>query len=115
MIGHNGLEEGLKTKKALVVADDTEAMIAELNTAMDQLDETMFGCGIETVAVNHQRTRKWSGLAHTLAAGESLAAAFRCDHLMRTLTDKAAEPRTTKGIVPKPHPFIARGRQCKST
>jgi hypothetical protein len=40
MIGHNGLEEGVKTKQtALVVAGDTEALIAELNTALDQLDE----------------------------------------------------------------------------
>ena len=74
MIGHNGLEDGVKQKNALVVADDTEALIAELNTAIHQLDEihTIFGGGIEPVAVNHQGTRKWSELTHTLAA-DSLA------------------------------------------
>jgi hypothetical protein len=63
----------------IVIADDTEAVVAELNTALDQLDErhTIFGGGIEAVAVNHRGTRKRTALAHTLAAGETASAAVR--------------------------------------
>jgi hypothetical protein len=63
----------------IVIADDTEAVIANLNTALDQFDQrhTIFGGGIETVAVNHRGTRKRSALAHTLAAGETASAAVR--------------------------------------
>jgi hypothetical protein len=63
----------------IVIADDTEAVVADLNTALDKLDErhAIFGGGIETVAVNHEGTRKKSALAHTLAAGETATAAVR--------------------------------------
>ena len=36
-----------------------------------------FGGGIETVAFEHRGTRKRSALAHTLAAGETVAGAVR--------------------------------------
>jgi hypothetical protein len=63
----------------IVIADDTQAVIADLNTALDQLDErhTIFDGGIETIAVNHRGTRKRSALAHTLVAGETASAAVR--------------------------------------
>jgi hypothetical protein len=63
----------------IVVADEAEAVVAGLNSALDRLEEkhTLFGGGIETVAVEHRGTRKRSALAHTLAAGATAARAVR--------------------------------------
>jgi hypothetical protein len=63
----------------IVVADQAEAVVAELNAALDQLEEkhTLFGGGIETVAFEHPGTRRKSALAHTMAAGETVAVAVR--------------------------------------
>ena len=63
----------------IVVADEAEAVVADLNAALDRLEEkhTLFGGGIETVPVRHRGTRKRSALAHTLAAGETVADAVR--------------------------------------
>ena len=63
----------------IVVADEAEAVVAELNAALDRLEErhTLFGGGIETVAVEHPGKRKRSALAHTKAAGETAVRAVR--------------------------------------
>ena len=63
----------------IVVADEADAVVAELNTALDRLEEkhTLFGGGIETVAIEHRGTRRKSALAHTMAAGETVADALR--------------------------------------
>ena len=63
----------------IVVADEADAVVAELNTALDRLEEkhTLFGGGIETVAFEHRGTRRKSALAHTLSAGETVADALR--------------------------------------
>jgi hypothetical protein len=63
----------------IVVADEAEAVITGLNAALDRLEEkhTLFGGGIETVPVEHRGTRKRSALGHTVAAGETVAAAVR--------------------------------------
>jgi hypothetical protein len=63
----------------IVVADEAEAIVAELNAALDRLEErhTIFGGGIETVAVEHMGTRKRSALMHTLAAGETAVGALK--------------------------------------
>jgi len=63
----------------IVFADDAEAVVGELNATLDRLEErhTIFGGGIETVAVEHRGTRKRSALMHTVAAGETTAAAVR--------------------------------------
>jgi hypothetical protein len=63
----------------VVVADEAEAVVAALNAALDRLEEehTLFGGGIETVAFEHRKTRKRSALAHTIAAGETVADAVR--------------------------------------
>jgi hypothetical protein len=65
--------------EVIVVADEAEAVVAELNAALDRLEEshTLFGGGIETVAIEHPGTRKRSALAHTMAAGETVAVALR--------------------------------------
>jgi hypothetical protein len=63
----------------IVVADEAEAVIGELNGALDLLEEkhTVFGGGIETVAFEHSGIRRRSALAHTMAAGETVAVALR--------------------------------------
>jgi hypothetical protein len=63
----------------IVVADEADAVVAELNTALDRLEEkhTLFGGGIETIAIEHRGTRRKSALAHTIAAGETVADALR--------------------------------------
>jgi hypothetical protein len=63
----------------IVVADEAEPVVAELNAALDRLEEkhTLFGGGIEAVAIEHPGTRKRSALAHTMAAGEAVAGALR--------------------------------------
>jgi hypothetical protein len=50
-----------------------------LNASLDQLAEThaVFGGDIETVAFEHRGRQRKSALAHTLAAGESVASALR--------------------------------------
>jgi hypothetical protein len=63
--------------EVVVLADEGDAVVAELNAALDRLEEkhTIFGGGIETVAFEHSGTRKRSALGHTLAAGATAAAA----------------------------------------
>jgi hypothetical protein len=63
----------------IVFADDAEAVVVELNAALDKLEErhTIFGGGIETVPVEHSGTRKKSALMHTRAAGETAAGALK--------------------------------------
>jgi hypothetical protein len=63
----------------IVVADEAETVVADLNDALDRLEEkhTLFGGGIETVPFEHRGARKRSALAHTIAAGETVAGAVR--------------------------------------
>ena len=65
--------------EVIVIADESEAVVAALNASLDRLDEkyTLFGGEIETVAFEHRGTRKKSALAHTIAAGGSVAHALR--------------------------------------
>ncbi|MFZ0518061.1 MAG: hypothetical protein WBG23_04825 [Acidobacteriaceae bacterium] len=65
--------------EVIVLADEAEAVIGELNGALDLLEEkhTIFGGGIEAVAFKHSGIRRRSALAHTMAAGETVAVALR--------------------------------------
>ena len=65
--------------EVIVVADEAEAVVAELNAALDRIEEnhTLFGGGTETVAFEHPGTGKRSALAHTIAAGETVATALK--------------------------------------
>jgi hypothetical protein len=62
----------------IVQADEAQAVVAGLNAPLDVLEEklTLFGGGIEAVDVEHRGTQKRSALAHTLAAGETVAGAI---------------------------------------
>jgi hypothetical protein len=63
----------------IVPADEAEAVIAGLNASLDVLEEkhSLFGGEIEAVDVEHRGTRKRLALAHTLAAGETVASAVK--------------------------------------
>ena len=63
----------------IVVADEAEAVVAELNAALDRLEEkhTLFGGGIETVAVEHKGRGRRSALAHTMAAAGTVATGIK--------------------------------------
>jgi hypothetical protein len=65
--------------EVIVAADEVEAVVAGLNAALDQLEErhTLFGGGIEIVAFEHPGKRRKSALAHTIAAGETVAGALK--------------------------------------
>jgi hypothetical protein len=61
----------------IVFSDEADAMVEELNSAIDRLDEThtIFGGGIETTPVDHSGTRRKSALRHTLDAGNTATSA----------------------------------------
>lgn len=63
----------------IVFADESEAVVAELNSAIDRLEDahTIFGGGIEIVPVQHSGARRKSALMHTLAAADTAAAALK--------------------------------------
>ena len=63
----------------VVFSDEAASVVAELNSTIDQLEEThtIFGGDIETVVVQHSGTRRKSALRHTLEAGEVAEAAIR--------------------------------------
>ena len=63
----------------IVVADEAEAVVTELNATLNRLDEkySLFGGEIETLTFEHSGTRRRSALAHTIAAGESVAGALK--------------------------------------
>ena len=63
----------------IAVADEADAIVVELNTALDRLEEkhTLFGGGTETVAFEHSGNGRDRRSAHTIAAGETVAGALR--------------------------------------
>ena len=63
----------------IVPADEADAAVAELNAALDRLEErhTLFGGEIDAVAFEHPGKRKRSALAHTIAATKTAAVAIR--------------------------------------
>jgi hypothetical protein len=65
--------------EVIVVADEAGAVVAELNAALDRVEEshTIFGGGIETVTFEHPGKRRRSALAHTISAGETVAGALK--------------------------------------
>jgi hypothetical protein len=67
------------TLELIVLAEEADAVVAGLNTALDQLDQqhALFGGDIATVAFEHPGKRRKSALDHTLAAGETVAEALR--------------------------------------
>jgi hypothetical protein len=65
--------------EVIVIADEAEAVVAELNAALDRMEEshTLFGGEIVAVAFEHPGKRRRSALGHTIAAGETAVGALR--------------------------------------
>jgi hypothetical protein len=63
----------------VVFSEEADAVVAELNSAIDRLDEThtIFGGDIETAPVEHSGMRRKSALRHTLDAGNTATSAVR--------------------------------------
>jgi hypothetical protein len=63
----------------IVPADEADAVIAELDTALDGMEGryTLFGGGTETVLIEHSGIRRKSALSHTLAAGKTAVGAIK--------------------------------------
>ena len=63
----------------VVFAEEADSIVAELNSAIDRLEDahTIFGGGIEIAAVQHSGTRRKSALTHVLAAADTAGAAFK--------------------------------------
>lgn len=63
----------------VVFSEEADAVIAELNSALDRLEEahTIFGGDIETAPVKHSGTRRKSALRHTLDAGKAATSAVK--------------------------------------
>jgi hypothetical protein len=63
----------------IVFSEEAAAVVAELNSAIDRLEETrtIFGGGIETTAVKHSGTERKSALRHTLDAGKTATSAVK--------------------------------------
>jgi hypothetical protein len=63
----------------VVFPEDADAVVSELNSAIDRLEETyeIFGGAIETAPVTHSGTRRKSALRHTLDAGNTATSAVK--------------------------------------
>lgn len=63
----------------VVFADEADSVVAELNSAIDRLEEThtIFGGDIETIAVEKSGIRRKSAWMHTLASGGAAVAAVK--------------------------------------
>lgn len=63
----------------VVFPEEGDAVIAELNAAIDRIGEshTIFGGDIETAPVVHSGTRRKSALRHTLDAGNAATGAVK--------------------------------------
>jgi len=77
--GHR-IVEGAKSMKyqkidleLIVFSEESDAVVAELNSAIDRLEEThtIFGGGIDTVPIEHSGARRRSALRHVLDAGDT--------------------------------------------
>ena len=63
----------------VVFSQDADAVVSELNSAIDLLEEMheIFGGAIETVSVDHSGTRRKSALRHTLNARNTATSALK--------------------------------------
>lgn len=63
----------------VVFDDEADSVVAELNSAIDRLEESheIFGGDIETAAVEKSGTRRKTALMHALAAGETAVGAVK--------------------------------------
>jgi hypothetical protein len=63
----------------IVFSEDTDAVVKELNWALDRLEQSraIFGGGIETTSVKHSGTERKAALRRTLHAANTATSAVR--------------------------------------
>jgi hypothetical protein len=63
----------------IVPTDESDLVIAELDSALDGMEEryTLFGGGTEIEIVEHSGSRRKTAFSHTLAAGKTAVAAVK--------------------------------------
>lgn len=63
----------------IVPAAEADAVVAELDAALDRMEEEhmLFGGGTETVLIEHSGNRRKSALSHTLRAGKRALGAVK--------------------------------------
>jgi hypothetical protein len=63
----------------IVFSEEADAVVSELNAAIDRLEEphTVFGGAIENVPVAYSGTRRKSAVRHTLDAGSTATSAVK--------------------------------------
>jgi hypothetical protein len=63
----------------IVFSEECDAVVAELNSAIDRLEEThtIFGGRIETFPIEHSGARRKSALRHVLDAGDTATSAVK--------------------------------------
>jgi hypothetical protein len=63
----------------IVPADEADAVIAQLGTALDRMEKhfTLFGGGTETVMIEHSGARRKSARSHTVAAAKTAMGAVK--------------------------------------
>ena len=63
----------------VVFSEESNAVVAELNSAIDRLEEThtIFGGGIDTYPIEHSGERRKSALRHVLGAKDTATSAVK--------------------------------------
>jgi hypothetical protein len=63
----------------IVEADELDPLIAELESALDSMEDryTLFGGGTEIETVENSGSRRKTALSHTLAAGKTAVSAVK--------------------------------------
>lgn len=63
----------------IVFADEADSVVADLNAALDQLEEAyaLFGGEVESVPVEHSGVRRKTALTHAIAGGGAALAAVK--------------------------------------
>ena len=63
----------------IVFSEERDAVVAELNSAIDRLEEThtIFGGGVDTFPIEHSGARRKSALRHVFDAGDTATSAVK--------------------------------------
>ena len=63
----------------IVFSEERDAVVAELNSAIDRLEEThtIFGGGVDTFPIEHSGARRKSAMKHVFDAGDTATSAVK--------------------------------------
>jgi hypothetical protein len=77
--GANSMKYQRINLELIVFSEESDAVVAELNSAIDRLEEThtIFGGGIDTFLIEHSGERRKSALRRVLEAGDTATSAVK--------------------------------------